>query len=201
MTKLVELWVRLPRIWLFAVAGFVQVALIALMVADRVRILRTGTEVVLKTRAVDPRDLLRGDYVVLNYDISSVSTGDLKDTLAPRSNFFMYVKLAPTPDGFHQAVSIHRDRVAVAAGEVLIRGRVSDVSSVTCGADRKGFCSSIQLNYGLESFFVPQGEGRDLEKARNEGKLAVVAAVAPGGRAAIKRLLLDGMPVYDEPLF
>jgi len=28
-----------------------------------------------------------------------------------------------------------------------------------------------------------------------------VAAVTPSGRAAIKRLLLDGKPVYDEPLF
>jgi hypothetical protein len=29
----------------------------------------------------------------------------------------------------------------------------------------------------------------------------VVAAVTPGGRAAIKRLLIDGQPVYDEPSF
>jgi len=28
-----------------------------------------------------------------------------------------------------------------------------------------------------------------------------VAAVAPTGRAAIKRLVLDGEPVYDEPWF
>jgi hypothetical protein len=40
-----------------------------------------------------------------------------------------------------------------------------------------------------------------LEKARNDGKISIVAAVAPNGRAAIKRLLLDGKPIYDEPLF
>ena len=34
-----------------------------------------------------------------------------------------------------------------------------------------------------------------MEKAR----LEVVAAVAPSGQAAIKRLLIDGVPVYDEP--
>jgi hypothetical protein len=27
----------------------------------------------------------------------------------------------------------------------------------------------------------------------------VVAAVAPSGQAAIKRLLIDGVPIYDEP--
>jgi hypothetical protein len=31
--------------------------------------------------------------------------------------------------------------------------------------------------------------------------VTVVAAVTPSGRAAIKRLLLDGQPVYDEPWF
>ena len=81
----------------------------------------------------------------------------------------------------------------------MIRGRVTDRSF--CGDSRRVFCSSIGLDYGLESFFVPQGEGREIEKARNDGKLAVVAAVARGGRAAIKRLLIDGTQVYDEPLF
>jgi uncharacterized membrane-anchored protein len=63
---------RVPRIWLFVAAGLLQTALIALMVADRVQILRSGTEVMLQTRPVDPRDFLRGDYVSLAYDISSV---------------------------------------------------------------------------------------------------------------------------------
>lgn len=199
MSKLTEFLARIPRLWLFAIAGVIQVALIALMVGDRVRILRSGTEVTLKTRAVDPRDFLRGDYVVLNYDISSVPTGDLKDTPAPAPGMFVFVKLARGADGFHVPVSAHREPVAVEPGEALIRGRVSDRSF--CGDNRRLFCSSVQLDYGLESFFVPQGEGREIEKARNDGKLAVVAAVASGGRAAIKRLLVDGKQVYDEPLF
>jgi hypothetical protein len=32
-------------------------------------------------------------------------------------------------------------------------------------------------------------------------RLEVVAAVASSGQAAIKRLLIDGVPVYDEPPF
>jgi uncharacterized membrane-anchored protein len=199
MSKFAASLARIQRFWLFAVAGLIQVALIALMVGDRVRILRTGTEVTLKTRAVDPHDFLRGDYVALNYDISSVLTGELKDTPVSGLGMFLYVKLAPGADGFHQAVSVHREIIALAAGEALIRGRVTSRSN--CGDTRQVFCSSVQLDYGLESFFVPQGEGKDIEKARNDGKLAVVAAVAPGGRAAIKRLLLDGKPIYDEPLF
>jgi uncharacterized membrane-anchored protein len=54
------------------------------------------------------------------------------------------------------------------------------------------------VRYGLESYFVPQGEGKKIEQTPR-GRLEVVAAVAASGQAAIKRLLIDGNPVYDEP--
>jgi uncharacterized membrane-anchored protein len=83
--------------------------------------------------------------------------------------------------------------------EVLIRGRV--VYGAYCGPTRDRFCDSLQIRYDLESYFVPEGEGRKLEQVRNQRKLIVVAAVAPSGRAAIKRLLVDGEAIYDEPWF
>ena len=73
---------RVPKILLFAAVAIIQVALISMMVIDRARVLRDGTEVALATRPVDPRDFLRGDYVVLNYEISSLPAGELKDTPA-----------------------------------------------------------------------------------------------------------------------
>ena len=72
-------------------------------------------------------------------------------------------------------------------------------------SNRRLYCScssdKLPIKYGLESYFVPEGEGRKLEDARNQQKLRIVAAVLPSGRAAIKRLLLDGEPVYEEPLY
>ncbi len=44
--------------WLLIFSGFI---------AYKEYTLRTGTEVILKTMPVDPRDLFRGDYVTLNY--------------------------------------------------------------------------------------------------------------------------------------
>jgi uncharacterized membrane-anchored protein len=74
-TSLAELLARIPKFVLFGVAALVQIALLTLMIIDRVQILRDGTEVTLQTRPVDPRDLLRGDYVVLRYDISQLPAG------------------------------------------------------------------------------------------------------------------------------
>lgn len=190
---------RIPSIVWFGAAALIQVGLVALMVVDRVQILRTGTDVVLLTRPVDPRDFLRGDYVVLGYDISTVPAGALKDQPAAGRSTTVFVKLAPNRDGFYETVSVDAAPVAVTGPEVLIRGRVA--SGTNCGPDRHSFCDKLQVRYNLEAYFVPEGEGKKLELARNQRKLAVVAAVTPAGRAAIKRLLIDGEPVYEEPWF
>jgi len=187
---------RIPRPVLFATAGLIQVVLIAAIVFDRASILREGTEVMLQTRPVDPRDLLRGDYVALGYDISTVQAGALAGT--PARDNIVLVKLAPKPDGFYGAVSVHAEPVPLAPGEVLIRGRTS--YGTKCG-DGRAYCESLQVSYGLERYFVPEGEGRVIEEARGKQRVAVVAAVNKSGQAAIKRLLVDGKPVYDEPLF
>src|SRR5215475_842978 len=63
---------RVPRTAFYVAAALVQIVLIAIMVIDRVRVLRTGVEVKLHTHAVDPRDFLRGDYVTLGYDMSTL---------------------------------------------------------------------------------------------------------------------------------
>ena len=197
--SLAEFLARIPKIVLFGVAALVQVALLTLMIVDRVQILREGTEVTLQSRPVDPRDLLRGDYVVLGYDISQLPAGSLLNQPTGTSNPIVFVKLAPNRDGLYEAVSVHADAVAVASPEVLIRGRVA--YGATCGSNGRAFCDKLQVRYNLESYFVPEGEGRKLEQDRNQRKLTVVAAVLPSGRAAIKRLLVDGEPIYEEPWF
>ncbi|MDA9528721.1 GDYXXLXY domain-containing protein [Bradyrhizobium sp. CCBAU 25338] len=193
-------WQRIPKAALFVAAILVQCALLVLMVADRMQILREGTEVTLQTQPVDPRDLLRGDYVVLRYDISQLPAGALAGQPADARNPVVFVKLAPDANGLYAAVSVHAEPVTVTAREVLIRGRVANYGG-SCGSGRRTFCDKLMIKYGLESYFVPEGEGRKLEQARNQQKLRVVAAVLPSGRAAIKRLLLDGEPVYEEPLY
>ncbi|MBR1367512.1 GDYXXLXY domain-containing protein [Bradyrhizobium ottawaense] len=197
VTAVSEFWQRIPKAALFAAAVLLQCVLLVLMVADRMQILREGTEVTLQTQPVDPRDLLRGDYVVLRYDISQLPAGALAGKPADARNPVVFVKLAPNADGVYAAVSAHAEPVPVTAPEVLIRGRVS----YSCGSNVRTFCDRLTIKYGLESYFVPEGEGGKLEQARNQQKLRIVAAVLPSGRAAIKRLLLDGEPVYEEPLY
>ena len=67
---------RIPLAWrTVATVALLSVALLAL-VQQRASILKSGTEVRLRTVPVDPRDLFRGDYVVFSYEIGTVDVGD-----------------------------------------------------------------------------------------------------------------------------
>ena len=82
------------------VAGL-QTGVLGYMIASRAAILRSGMEVLLKTAPVDPRDLLRGDYVILSYDISSVPGESLVGPRPALSGWqVLSVRLKKQPDGF-----------------------------------------------------------------------------------------------------
>ncbi|TIV76509.1 MAG: hypothetical protein E5V78_29680, partial [Mesorhizobium sp.] len=54
------------------VLALVQIGFLSWIIASRAAILRNGKEVLLKVQPVDPRDLLRGDYISLNNNISRI---------------------------------------------------------------------------------------------------------------------------------
>ena len=84
------------------------------------------------------------------------------------------------------------------ADEVVIKGRVDYVSQPS--ADKPQDPTIVGLHYGIESFFVPEGTGRELEKMVGDKKISAVIAVDGGGNAAIKGLLSEGNRIYEEPL-
>ena len=62
-----------PRVWLAAIlVCLFQTGAIAALIVNRAMLLTQGREIVLSVMPVDPRDLLRGDYVRLGYTISQV---------------------------------------------------------------------------------------------------------------------------------
>jgi uncharacterized membrane-anchored protein len=192
---------RVPPIPRYILAALLLCGLILAMVFPRAEILRNGREVRLETVPVDPRDLFRGDYVVLDYRISSV---DLPKgaTNEFRRGQKVFVTLRPNENGMARAVAISSERPTVSGADIVILGTVTAASVCPFGENGIRDCKSgnraVHVKYGLESYFVPQGEGKKIETTE-KARLEIVAAVAPSGQAAIKRLLIDGKPVYDEP--
>lgn len=193
---------RVPLLLRYILAALVLCGLILATVVQRAGILRSGQEARLELTPVDPRDLFRGDYVVLNYRIGTVDFP--KDAMS--SPFTrgqqVFVTLRPDASNKAKAVAIAAERPAVSGTDIVISGVVSSPS--TCPLNETGAMDcklgrrAVGVRYSLESYFVPEGEGKKIELTPR-ALLEVVAAIAPSGQAAIKRLLIDGKPVYDEP--
>ncbi|MCJ8239298.1 GDYXXLXY domain-containing protein [Peteryoungia algae] len=174
-----------------------QTAILGYMIEGRASILRSGTEVLLKTAPVDPRDLLRGDYVILTYDISTIPTTSIAGARPEAgSPAQINVRLKPGPDGYWIVSEASFDRLSVEAGSVVLVSQpmaINDWEWSNAG--------NLTVAYGIENFYVPEGEGKPIEDGRNQGRVSVAARVSDDGQAQIRALMLDGEALYEEPLY
>jgi len=176
------------------VAGL-QTLILGYIIQSRASILASGTEVLLKTAPVDPRDFLRGDYVVLNYDISSVPVSTVTGGIpAEAGEQTLWVRLKRQPDGFWGIVESSFKELPAASDTVVLRSKPFYSYGPNDG-------ETIRVEYGIERYYVPEGEGRPLEEARNEGVVSIAASVSSSGAAQIRSLVVDGKPAYEEPLY
>ena len=176
-------------LWGLAAAFALQVALLGGMVGDRALLLARGKEIRLKVVPIDPRDLFRGDYVTLSFPLSRVEAAKLDGDDEFALGDPIFVSLRSTAGGW-QPVALNRVRPD---GEIVLRGKVQEEHG-----DCEPACRVYLVDYGLERFFVPEGQGRALELLRNDQRVEVDVAVASSGRAALKRLLVDGEVRYAE---
>jgi uncharacterized membrane-anchored protein len=225
-----------------------QVLLLAAIIGYRHYWLATGERVLLRTVPVDPRDIFRGDYVRLSYDISSLDLDRLEGEDKFVKNESVYVVLRKNADDtYFPAATLD----APPRGERFIRGRVisrsegnrwevtvRDASGRQHSLEprwfsyRKGerlfFClngrnevisfgnhsgcsdphwqsmaatvedvkevrfNKLNVEYGIESYFVEEGKGKALETARNTRDLLVEIALRRDGEGLITGLFMDG---------
>ena len=191
-------FLRVPPLVAAIVAAALQTAVLGYMVESRAAILRNGADIKLKTLPVDPRDLLRGDYVILSYPISTIpSTIVTGDVPKGSGQVRMSVRLKPGADGLWTASEASFGDLAAEEGSVVLRTLPFDYYSLADGKLPETFF----VNYGIERYYVPEGGGKVLEDARNQEALDVEARVSTAGTPQIARLILRGEPVYDEPLY
>ena len=172
-----------------------QTIALAWMILDRQQMLDSSSTVTLKVVPVDPRDLFRGDYVVLSYDISRLDMSKLEGPKATAPGNTIYVRLRRTNDTW-TAVALSNAPEKPTDTQVTLKAQVTSMDAPGAGASQ-----FITLSYGIESYFVPQGTGRAIEEAARKGTITIDAAVDDDGRAAIKAIRQDGKPVYVEGIF
>lgn len=189
---------RFPPLSAAMIVAALQTAVLGYMVEGRATILRDGAEIRLKTQPVDPRDLLRGDYVTLSYPISvipaAIVTGE-KPRESGRAR--LWVRVRPGDGGDFEATEASFAHLRAEEGSVVLR----TLPFIYHGGAEGRIPDRLFVRYGIERYYVPEGEGRVLEEARNQQALEVEVRVSTGGTPQIARILLRGEPVYDEPLY
>ncbi len=235
----------------FILLVLIQVVLLIGIVAYRQHWVDTGEKILLKTAPVDPRDIFRGDYVSLRYDISALDLDELGVKEGFKNNEKVYVILEKNPDNTFSARSVSR---TLPMGKKFIQGRVQyemvsskwevelkddsgnlhHLSPQWFGNVKKGdritFCLDergnvinfykeeaeyrpkcrvqsvigiveeikelksriLSVEYGIESYFVEEGKGREVEPGRGTRELRVEVSLRRDGKGIITALLMDG---------
>lgn len=179
--------------------ALLQIGFLVSMIAGRAAVLRDGQEVLLVVEPVDPRDLLRGDYVTLGYNISRLPAAlfaGLPPKGAEGERRAVHVRLKAGEDGIFQPVAARfGEGFEVAPGE----GEV-DIAGATHARWDAG-AAFVDVRYGIERFYVPEGEGRAIEADLATRAFRMKVAVARDGAAQIKSFHDGETLLYAEPLY
>lgn len=184
---------RLPRRLILPavlLVALIQTALAGKLILDRATLLRTGTEVTLQTTFVDPRDLFRGHYAVIDLAISRVPADSIPPPEAPARGAPVWAALIEGEDGFWTVAALHTSPDAEQNGRPLIRG-----------AFLGHWHDRYTLRFPIDRYFAPKDRALELENLRDAQRLGVIVALSPAGEAAIKGLTIDGQRIYEEPLY
>ena len=179
--------------------------------------LNQGRPVHLAVETRDPRDLFRGEYSVLTYEvgrlqgISAASIPASCDLVASAScrlasGTSIYVRLSPDAEGVHRASQVLFEPPS--GDDVFIAGRLSSATLLRQGASTNSVpganarttealvcesraCITGRVTYGIENWYGPQGVPAKLDRtARKE--ILVEARVATDGVAVIDGITVGG---------
>lgn len=134
------------RTWLAVAAGVLVLLAVNFNIYQREQLLAHGQVVLLELAPVDPRSLMQGDYMALNFGIADRAFGrgrthELKDGR-------IVAKL--DEHGVAQFVRFDDKDIPLAEGEVLLRYRVRDE----------------RVKFATNAFFFQEGHAQIYEAAR-----------------------------------
>jgi uncharacterized membrane-anchored protein len=167
-------WIDGRKLSFLLVGVAFQFIVLIAMIALPLTTLVTGDTILLRVVPIDPRDLLRGDYVILNYRISQLPSHGIPG-LDPseQEGATVFVKIEPEDDGMHWR-----------------EGKISLYEPPT-GKFIRGEIHQNRIEFGIESYFVQEGEGLEYEQAARLGILSAEIALDRTGKAVLKRLVIE----------
>jgi uncharacterized membrane-anchored protein len=160
---------------LFYLMVGLQVVFLLCMIGMKHSTVVFGKKILLKPIPVDPTDPFRGDYVTIQYDISTIDESKLPE--GTQGGDTLYVSLENK--GKYWGVS-SVDRVR--HGTVEIKGVVTSI-----------YDGKARISYPVDTYYVPKKQGLR-EELREFDKLLIEIAVWRGD-AIVTNIMYDGSPL------
>ncbi|QOR67429.1 GDYXXLXY domain-containing protein [Cytobacillus suaedae] len=146
------------RQWFYVVVVLlIQLSFVSFQMITNEQLINEGKIITLKLDPVDPRSLIQGDYVQLEYEIDQVELSE------DRHEGRVFLLLKRDTEGIYNVSKVYKDqidptKVHLAEDEVIITGKYNGYN---------------QIIFGIESYFVPEGTGLEVERTAEFAKVAV----------------------------
>jgi hypothetical protein len=177
---------------ILAVAGICAAALVALVITEGYA-REGGQEITLPMEAVDPRSLLSGHYVQLNF------TDRLEgDETCPAAGDWEWVLLQREGDIYVATAGAVSRSEAERLGSLPVQGTFNCNPPTPATADVPAMPGWLSLDLGVDRFHINQTDALRIEQVLREQnpdeetRAFAVLSVGRDGRARLKALLIDG---------
>ena len=181
-TPILPPWKDPAKIGLAIFTAFVFQLVILSGLSGKGRVPRiTSDRVRFEVIPVDPRDMMRGEYITLGYEFSRLPEDvELIDER---------IKSYKTKTNFNQKSIDVYVTLKFNLKEDIYKGIFFGSTPPTKGRYLRGkLNSNNRIEFGIEAFYLQEGKGQIYEKAIREKKLVAEVYLAPDGSAQMKKV-------------
>jgi hypothetical protein len=173
---------------ILSIATLCALGLVALVVHEGLA-RASGTEVILRMQAVDPRSLLIGHYVII--DLQETTPADTSCPSGtdggPPVDGERVRWVALRPNGDHHSV----------AGMAMSREAALELAPIAVRGHAWCAPGSMRTTIGLNRFYTNQTEAQRIERIMRaqrpgEGRVSAIVSVGRDGNARLKGLIVEG---------
>lgn len=203
------------KVFLVIFVSLAQLFLIGGIYLTNYLIIDDAQEIRLQLEPVDPRDIFRGDYVILNYKISnlkSVYFFEDQSKLKAGDNIYVNLYLSNSgtfgnrkiPEAFNSSISKTKPYQAEYSNSsgyrrIFIKGKIESATLVnnSSSLENDPIISNynnnqynLTIDYGINQLFIPEGTGRGVT-FNNKTSYGIIK-LGKDGQARVDRLEVDG---------
>ncbi len=157
----------------FITTVLMQCLVLLAVLLPRVYTAQTGQIITLRTSPVDPWDMFRGDFVTLNFE--QISALNISRDLQTNQEVFVVLQ---NLNGNWKSKLAYVKKPSAKRDEIVLKARVESQYPH----------HMYHLKYGLEKYYVPEGQGKKLEAAKH---LHAEIAVDSFGNALVKNVKIE----------